>query len=99
MRLRHETWRVLEGHYKAGSVRAIGVSNFSRAHLEQLLAVAEVRPAINQVRSPLPCNVTRLRSRRRLTASALQIEVHPCYQQRSLRQYCQEQGMPPAEEP
>lgn len=44
-----DTWRALERLYAEGRVRAIGVSNFHPAHLERLLKVAEVAPALNQV--------------------------------------------------
>jgi 2,5-diketo-D-gluconate reductase A len=44
-----ETWRALEKLYAEGAVRAIGISNFLPEHLEQLLAGAEVVPAVNQV--------------------------------------------------
>lgn len=43
-----ETWRALEKLLADGAVRAIGVSNFLPAHLERLLADAEVVPAVNQ---------------------------------------------------
>lgn len=44
-----ETWRAFERLYHEGRVRAIGVSNFQPAHLDQLKAETEVVPAINQV--------------------------------------------------
>ncbi|RCX17032.1 diketogulonate reductase-like aldo/keto reductase [Fontibacillus phaseoli] len=44
-----DTYRALEKVYKEGKVRAIGVSNFQIHHLEDLLADAEVVPAVNQV--------------------------------------------------
>ncbi|MDF9839900.1 MULTISPECIES: aldo/keto reductase [unclassified Paenibacillus] len=44
-----EAWRALETLYKAGRVKAIGVSNFQIHHLEDLLKDAEIRPAVNQV--------------------------------------------------
>ncbi|MDQ0088672.1 diketogulonate reductase-like aldo/keto reductase [Paenibacillus anaericanus] len=44
-----DTWRALEKIYREGKVRAIGVSNFNIHHLEDLLADAEVVPAVNQV--------------------------------------------------
>ena len=47
--LNRETWRALEDLYKAGSVRAIGVSNFKEHHLDDLLEVATIVPAVNQV--------------------------------------------------
>ncbi|WP_282937345.1 aldo/keto reductase [Paenibacillus sp. RC67] len=44
-----EAWRALETLYKAGRVKAIGVSNFHIDHLEDLMKDAEVKPAVNQV--------------------------------------------------
>lgn len=44
-----ETWRALETLYKAGRVKAIGVSNFQIHHLEDVLKDAEVIPMVNQV--------------------------------------------------
>lgn len=43
-------WRALEEIYQSGDrVRAIGVSNFLEHHLEDLLKIANVQPAANQV--------------------------------------------------
>jgi Aldo/keto reductases, related to diketogulonate reductase len=44
-----ETWRALEQLYAEGRVRAIGVSNFLRHHLEDLLAHCKVVPMVNQM--------------------------------------------------
>jgi diketogulonate reductase-like aldo/keto reductase len=44
-----DTWRALERLLRDGRVRAIGVSNFTEAHLTRLLDAADVVPAINQV--------------------------------------------------
>ncbi|KRF04614.1 oxidoreductase [Arthrobacter sp. Soil782] len=44
-----DTWRALEELYSRGRVRAIGVSNFQRHHLEKLLSRTEVVPAVNQI--------------------------------------------------
>ena len=44
-----ETWRAFEEVLETGLVRSIGVSNFNQPHLEKLLAMANVTPAINQV--------------------------------------------------
>lgn len=44
-----EAWRALETLYKAGKVRAIGVSNFQIHHLEELMKDAEMKPMINQI--------------------------------------------------
>jgi diketogulonate reductase-like aldo/keto reductase len=44
-----ETWRVLEEELAAGRCRAIGVSNYTAAHLDELATYARVMPAVNQV--------------------------------------------------
>jgi diketogulonate reductase-like aldo/keto reductase len=46
---RIESWRALVELREAGKCRAIGVSNFTIVHLEQLLMESDVVPAINQV--------------------------------------------------
>jgi diketogulonate reductase-like aldo/keto reductase len=45
-----ETWRAFEQLYKDGKVRAIGVSNFCRRHLDALFETAELLPSVNQIR-------------------------------------------------
>jgi len=42
-------WAGMQQAHERGHARAIGVSNFSLAELDQLLEVAEVRPVMNQV--------------------------------------------------
>ena len=42
-------WKALEEIYKTDRVRAIGVSNFLEHHLDELLDMAEVPPAVNQI--------------------------------------------------
>ncbi|QRQ98494.1 aldo/keto reductase [Lactiplantibacillus plantarum] len=42
-------WRALEEAYKAGKIRAIGVSNFYGDQLKNLELSNEVKPAINQI--------------------------------------------------
>lgn len=44
-----DAWRALEALYKAGRVKAIGVSNFQIHHLEDLMKDAENKPMVNQV--------------------------------------------------
>ena len=44
-----ETWQAMETLLARGWVRAIGVSNFDREHLEHLLTSAQVPPAVNQI--------------------------------------------------
>ncbi|XP_071547576.1 glyoxal reductase-like isoform X2 [Panulirus ornatus] len=47
--LRNQSWAALEEIYKSGKVRAIGVSNYTVTHLEDLLKHATVVPHVNQV--------------------------------------------------
>lgn len=44
-----ETWRALEKLYSDGRIRAIGVSNFLRHHLQDLLQSAGIVPMVNQM--------------------------------------------------
>lgn len=46
---RYNAWRALEAAYKAGKVRAIGVSNHFADHFIDLAANAEIAPMINQM--------------------------------------------------
>jgi diketogulonate reductase-like aldo/keto reductase len=46
---RLESWRALETLAGSGRARSIGVSNFLRPHLEELLAQAHVVPAVDQI--------------------------------------------------
>lgn len=47
--LDRDTWRALEDLYRAGRVRAIGVSNFLPHHLRNLMETAEIAPMVNQI--------------------------------------------------
>ncbi|MCE7027755.1 aldo/keto reductase [Jiella avicenniae] len=44
-----QAWRALEEAYEAGKLRAIGVSNFQKADLDNLLDAASVKPMLDQV--------------------------------------------------
>ena len=44
-----EAWRALTDAYKAGKIRAIGVSNFLRIDIENIWQNADVKPMVNQV--------------------------------------------------
>jgi diketogulonate reductase-like aldo/keto reductase len=46
---RIESYKAMEEIYKEGLVSAIGVSNFTIEHLEELLAEVDIVPAVNQV--------------------------------------------------
>ncbi|MFH6603016.1 aldo/keto reductase [Maribacter algicola] len=44
-----DTWRAMEKLYREKRIRAIGVSNFMKHHLEDLLETAEIVPMVNQM--------------------------------------------------
>ena len=44
-----ESWRAMEEAVKAGKIRTIGVSNFRKHHLDELLKTTEIKPAVNQI--------------------------------------------------
>lgn len=44
-----EAWRALTDAYKAGKIRAIGVSNFLQEDIDNLLNHTEIKPMVNQV--------------------------------------------------
>lgn len=48
-RLREQTWRALEEAHGKGVARAIGVANFTRRHLKELLGYCRVAPSVNQL--------------------------------------------------
>lgn len=43
------SWKAMEELYKAGKIKAIGISNFDAAQLEDLLSYAQVKPVVNQI--------------------------------------------------
>lgn len=44
-----QAWRALEEAYKAGKIRAIGVSNFEKKDIENILTDCTVKPMLNQI--------------------------------------------------
>ncbi len=44
-----ECWKMMEELYKKGKAKTIGVSNFLIHHIEDILKIAKVVPAVNQV--------------------------------------------------
>ena len=43
-----QAWKALEDAYKAGKIKAIGVSNFLQGDIESLLETAEIKPMVNR---------------------------------------------------
>lgn len=46
---RQETWKAMEEIYKSGKAKAIGVSNYTITHLEEMKKYATIMPAVDQV--------------------------------------------------
>jgi diketogulonate reductase-like aldo/keto reductase len=44
-----ESWRALEEAYQAGKLRAIGLSNFEKADIDNILDSCTVKPMVNQI--------------------------------------------------
>lgn len=44
-----EAWRALEDAYKAGKLRAIGISNFQEHDIENILSTCTIKPMVNQL--------------------------------------------------
>nr|WP_319400703.1 aldo/keto reductase [uncultured Carboxylicivirga sp.] len=44
-----EAWRALEDAYKAGKIKAIGLSNFEKEDLDNILESCTVKPMVNQI--------------------------------------------------
>ena len=44
-----EAWKALEEAYKAGKLRAIGLSNFEKADIDNILENSSVKPMVNQI--------------------------------------------------
>jgi 2,5-diketo-D-gluconate reductase A len=42
-------WKVMEEIYASGRAKAVGVSNFQPAHLRNVFAASELKPAVNQI--------------------------------------------------
>lgn len=43
------TWKAFEDAYKAGKIRAIGVSNFQKKHYDALAERCDIKPMVNQI--------------------------------------------------
>lgn len=49
------SWRAMERAYRAGQVRAIGVSNFQACRFYDFASVVDVKPAVNQLQCCVLC--------------------------------------------
>lgn len=44
-----KAWKQLEAVQRSGKTRSIGISNFRKHHVENLLKTAEIKPVVNQI--------------------------------------------------
>src|SRR3954466_3174618 len=44
-----EAWRALEEEYKAGKLRSIGLSNFEKEDIDNILQSCSIKPMVNQI--------------------------------------------------
>ena len=44
-----EQYRAMEDAYRAGKIRALGISNFRKHHIDALLKYATIKPTVNQI--------------------------------------------------
>ena len=42
-------WRAMEQFVRAGKAKAIGVSHYCKSHVQDILEIATIKPAVNQV--------------------------------------------------
>lgn len=56
-----DTWKALEECVKEGLTRSIGLSNFNSQQIDRILAVAEIKPVVNQVECHPYLNQKRLK--------------------------------------
>ena len=68
----HGSWRAMEELYKAGKVKAIGISNFHPDRVMDIIAFNEVIPAVNQIETH-PFN-QQIEAQKFLTENNVQIE-------------------------
>ena len=84
---RRETWRTLEDLYLEGKARAIGVSNFTTAHLRELMfgSAEECSDSEEEMERKSLCV--------RVIPHVNQVELHPEFQQKALRRFCGKHGI------
>jgi alcohol dehydrogenase (NADP+) len=84
----HATWKAMEKLYNSGKARAIGVSNFSCKKIEDLLAVARVPPAVNQVECHPVWQQDKLRKLCESEGIHLSVSLTPYYSDHLLEHIC-----------
>ncbi|KAG9062755.1 hypothetical protein KI688_005061 [Linnemannia hyalina] len=86
---RMESWRALEGLYHAKKLRAIGVSNYTLAHLAQLIERPHKSHAPHQNSTTTATETAAPLARTMVIPHVHQFEMHPRLFQKPLVDYCQ----------
>lgn len=73
-KINQQTWSLFEELYREKKIRAIGVSNFQRHHIEDLLETATIVPMVNQVE--LHPGLSQVPLRKYLDSKHIQIESY-----------------------
>ena len=73
--MRQAGWRALEAAVKAGKAKSIGISHFCRQHVEDILEIATIKPAINQVEYHIGARYITSTPRPRLRAGERRLAV------------------------
>lgn len=69
----NDSWRAMEEIYKSGRVKAIGVSNFHKHHIETLMTTSKIKPMVNQIK--IHPTLTQVELREYLTSEGIAIEA------------------------
>ena len=79
-------WKAIEDFHKAGKAKAIGISHYCQRHIEDILEIATVPPAINQVQvSQIVLLALRIRAIHALRSTAVPRRHGHCRPQRHRR--------------
>lgn len=57
-----ETWKAMEECVNLGLVKSIGVSNFNYEQMNRVLAIAKIKPVVNQIECHVKLNQKKLRA-------------------------------------
>lgn len=86
-----ETWKAMEKLVKTGKIKAIGVFNFNKGEIQQLLDQSDTVSNNNELRQP-PKNITLLIPHSKVTA-VHRMEVHPYLQQIDFNEWLRGKGI------
>lgn len=97
-----DTWKQMEALIPTGKARAVGVSNYSVRYLEELLKVAKIVPAVNQIENhpALPQNdiykLCKANGIRLMAYSPLGSTGGPLFEEEKVKTVAKKHGVEPA---